>query len=135
MVAIIPVEIRMCIITAYEDGQTQEEIADRFEVSQSSVSRLIKKFSSDGHMMPAKREGAAPILTDEDYLVIREIVKNESDLTLLAISQRIEDQLGKCVSLTTVHRVLKKLNLRRKKKTRQASERDRPDIKKKSGLY
>jgi len=132
MVAIVPVEIRMCIITAYEDGQTQREIADRFDVSQSSVSRLINKFVSEGHIIPVKREGAAPILTDDDHLVIREIINNESDLTLLEISKRIEDRLGKSVSLTTVHRVLKKLNIRRKKKTRQASERDRPDIKKKS---
>lgn len=131
MVAKIPIEIRMCVITAYEDGQAQSEIADRFEVSQSSVSRLIRKFVAEGHVIPVKREGSTPILTDEDHSVIREIVKNENDLTLLEISKRIKDRLGKCVSQPTVHRVLKKLNLRRKKKTRQASERDRPDIKKK----
>lgn len=135
MVAKIPIEIRMCVITAYEDGQAQSEIADRFEVSQSSVSRLIRKFVAEGHVIPVKREGSTPILTDEDHSVIREIVKNENDLTLLEISKRIKDRLGKCVSQPTVHRVLKKLNLRRKKKTRQASERDRPDIKKKRVDY
>ncbi len=85
MVAIVPVETRMCIVTAYEDGQTQREIADRFDVYQSSVSRLIRQFVSEGHIIPVKREGSAPILTDEDHSVIKEIVKNKNNLTLLEI--------------------------------------------------
>lgn len=132
MVAIVPVEIRMCVIAAHEDGQTQGEIAERFDISQSSVSRLIRAFAEKGHIAPVKREGKTPVLTEDDLLVVKDIVKKESDLTLLEISKRIEDRLGKSVSQPTVFRVLKKLNLRRKKKTRQAAERDRPDVKKKS---
>ncbi len=37
MVAIAPIEIRTCIITAYQDGQFQRELADRLDVPQSSV--------------------------------------------------------------------------------------------------
>ena len=52
MVAPIPIVIRSGIITAHEDGQTQEEIAERFNISQPTVSRVIKKYLTEGHLVP-----------------------------------------------------------------------------------
>lgn len=135
MVAPVPMEIRACIITAHEDGETQEQIADRFNIRQPTVSRLIKKYYTEGHLVPGKQKGKSPILTQEDHPVIRSIVKKAPDLTLNEIANKIEELTGKKASIPTVCKVLKALNLRRKKKSRQASERERPDVKKKIRLH
>ena len=51
MVAPVAMELRACIVTAHEDGDTQDEIAERFNITQATVSRLLKKFYTEGHLV------------------------------------------------------------------------------------
>lgn len=133
MVTPISLDLRERIIVAYEEGDTQDEIADRFLVSQATVSRIIRLFESQGHVVPQKPGGKKPIINEEDYPFIKAIVNERPDMSLTEIAEKVSVGLGKpLLSQPTICRVLKKLNLKRKKKSRQASERDREDVKKKS---
>ena len=131
MASPIPMEIRACILEAHSNGATQLEIADQFEIAQSTVSKLIKKFSEDQHLLPRKAKGAEPLLTRDEYSVVKDIVDNQPDITLVGIKEQIQSKLGKSPGITTVWRIVKALNLKRKRKSRFASERDRNDVKKK----
>lgn len=131
MVAPVAMELRACIVTAHEDGETQDEIAERFNITQATVSRILKKFYTEGHLVPGKAKGRTPILTEGDAPVIRAIVSDQPDITLVDLGKRINRELGKVVSNPTLCKYLKRISLVRKKKSRQAAERERPDVKKK----
>ena len=45
MAAPIPIEFRACMLEAHFEGATQVEISERFNVSQSAVSKLLAKYS------------------------------------------------------------------------------------------
>lgn len=131
MVAPVAMDLRACIVTAYEDGDTQDEIAERFNITQATVSRLLKKFRTEGHLIPGKAKGRSRILTDDDAPVIRAIISEQPDLTLTDLAKEINNQLDKVVSNPTLCKHLKFMGLIRKKKSRQAAERERPDVQKK----
>ena len=135
MAAPTPMEIRACILEAHNDGCTQNDISDRYGVSQSTVSKLIGKYKRNQHILPGKAKGRAPLLSDDDCKTIRNIVKKKPDITLAGIQEQILIQLKKSVAITTVWEALNKLNLRRKRKSRYAEERNRDDVKKKKRLY
>lgn len=129
-----PIEVRACIIEAHNDGYTQNEISERFGVSQSTISKLIKKFTRDQHLLPGKAKGNTPLINKDEYETVRNIVREKPDITLAGVQEQISLRLKKSVSITTAWKVLDQLNLRRKKKSRYAEERDREDVKKKRRL-
>ena len=95
MASPIPMEIRACMLEAHNDGATQVEIAEQFNISQSTVSKLFKKFSEDQHLLPRKAKGATPLLTKEEYSVVRGIVEEQPDITIAGIREQIQLKLGK----------------------------------------
>ena len=85
MAAPTPMEIRACILEAHNDGCTQNDISDRYGVSQSTVSKLIGKYKRNQHILPGKAKGRAPLLSDDDCKTIRNIVKKKPDISLAGI--------------------------------------------------
>jgi len=134
MVSPTPMVVRACIIEAHNDGYTQIEISERYDISQSTVSKLIKKFTRDQHLLPGKAKGNAPLIKKDEYDTVRDIVREKPDITLAGVQEQILIRLNKSVSITTAWKLLDRLNLRRKKKSRYAEERDREDVKKKRRL-
>ena len=134
MVSPTPMVVRACIIEAHNDGYTQIEISERYDISQSTVSKLIKKFTRDRHLLPGKAKGNAPLIKKDEYDTVRDIVREKPDITLAGVQEQILIRLNKSVSITTAWKILDRLNLRRKKKSRYAEERDREDVKKKRRL-
>lgn len=135
MAAPIPIEIRACMLEAHFEGATQVEISERFNVSQSAVSKLLAKYERDQHLVPGKAKGAERIIHTSEHSIIRDIVREKPDITLAGIREEILHRLNKSVCITSVWNIVERLNLRRKRKSRYAEERDRPDIKKKKRLY
>jgi transposase len=132
MPAPLSLEIRSTIQELLECGITHEAIADDLSISRPAVSSLSRHIKKHGHIFPVKPPGNTPTLNDKDYPIIKRIVEEKPDLTLKDYAQEISEQTGKSLlSTPTICRVLKKLNLRLKKKSKYAEERDRSDIKKK----
>ena len=94
-------EVRACIIEAHHDGCTQIEIPQRYGVSQSTVSKLIKKFTKDQHLLPGKAKGNAPLIKKDGYKIVNDIVSEKPEITLAGIQEQIFIRLNKSVSITT----------------------------------
>src|SRR3954469_2584197 len=106
------------------DGSLRQ-IAGRFLVSVSFITRLLQLHRSTGSLEPRPHGGGNPaVLGPEDLEQLRELVQKQPDATLEELRQR----LGVSCSLMTISRALRKLGLPRKKKIPRSQEQDRPDV-------
>src|SRR3954464_2678832 len=118
--------LRQRIIDTVQGGDgTLGQIARRFLVSVSFITRLLQLHRSTGSLEPRPHGGGNPaVLSPEDLEQLRELVRKQPDATLEELRQR----LGVSCSLMTLSRALRKLGLPRKKKIPRAREQDRPDV-------
>src|SRR3954468_24056777 len=106
------------------DG-TIRQVAARFLVSFSFVTRLLQLYRSTGSVEPRPHGGGNPaVLTPEDLQRLREFIRQRPDATL----EECRTHLGASFSLMTISRALSRLGLPRKRKVPRAAERDRPDV-------
>jgi transposase len=109
------------------DGSVRQ-IASRFLVSVSFVTRLLQLHRTTGSVEPRPHGGGNPaVLGPEDGERLRELIRQQPDATLEECRQR----LGLSCSLMTISRALSKLGLPRKKKVPRAQEQDRPEVQEK----
>jgi transposase len=101
------------------------QIASRFLVSASFVTRLLQLHRTTGSVEPRRHGGGNPVvLGPEDLERLQELIRRQPDATLEECRQR----LGLSCSLMTISRALSKLGLPRKKKVPRAREQDRPEV-------
>src|SRR5258708_39850668 len=106
------------------DGSLRQ-IARRFLVSVSFITRLLQLHRSTGSLEPRPHGGGNPaVLGPEDLEQLRELVQKQPDATLEELRQR----LGVSCSLMTISRALRQLKLPRKKKVLHAQEQDNPEV-------
>ena len=119
-------DLRQRILDTVQGGDgTLGQIARRFLVSVSFVTRLLQLHRSTGSLEPRPHGGGNPaVLGPEDLEQLRELVRKQPDATLEELRQR----LGVSCSLMTISRALRKLELPRKKKIPRSQEQDRPDV-------
>jgi transposase len=110
--------------TAQRGEETVRQIAERFLVSVSFVTRLLQLHRSSGSVEPRPHGGGNPaVLTPEDLKRLREFIRERPDATL----QECAAHLGIACSLVTISRALNKLGLPRQKKVPRAAEQDSPE--------
>jgi transposase len=119
-------DLRKRILDTIQRGDgSLRQIARRFLVSVSFITRLLQLHRSTGSLEPRPHGGGnPPILSPEDLQQLRELVQKQPDATLEELRQR----LGVSCSLMTISRALCKLRLPRKKKIPRSQEQDRPDV-------
>jgi transposase len=119
-------DLRQRVLETVQSGEgSLRQIARRFLVSVSFVTRLLRTHRSTGSLEPKPHGGGNPaILTPEDLERLRGLVGQQPDATLEELRQR----LGASCSTMTISRALRKLGLPRKKKVPRAAEQDRPDV-------
>jgi transposase len=101
------------------------QIARRFLVSVSFVTRLVRTHRTTGALEPKPHGGGHPAaLGPEDLERLREVIRQQPDATLEECRQR----LGASCSTMAISRALSKLGLPRKKKIPRAQEQDRPEV-------
>ena len=111
--------------TARHGGATVKQIAERFLVSVSFVTRLLQLHRTTGSVAPRPHGGGHPaVLTPEDLQRLGELIRDRPDATL----EECRRHLGSACSLATISRALFGLGLPRKKKVPRAAEQDRPDV-------
>jgi transposase len=119
-------DLRKRILETVQRGDgSLRQIARRFLVSVSFVTRLLRLHRGTGSLEPKPHGGGNPaVLGPEDLERLRELVGQQPDATLEELRQR----LGASCSTMTISRALRKLGLPRKKKVPRAQEQDRPDV-------
>ena len=126
-----PVEMREKAVNAYLEGKgTQEEIADIFGISVSTLRRYLDRYESEGDVAPKPHPGRPPTLDEEDLQWIKGQVDAKADIELKELCDLLSQQNGKVVSVPTMCRACQQLDLRRKKKSYYAAEQDREEVKK-----
>jgi transposase len=101
------------------------QIAERFLVSISFVTRLLPLHRTTGSLEPRPHGGGHPaVLTPEDLQRLRQLTRDRPDATL----EECREHLGSSCSLATISRALSRLGLPRKKEVPRAAEQDRPEV-------
>src|SRR5437868_3074985 len=119
-------DLRERVAAAVEnlDGSFRQ-IARRFRVSLSFVTRLMRRRRQTGELAPRPHGGGrSPALDEPARRRLRQLLHKEPDLTLAELRQR----LGLSCSLVAIWRALRQMKITRKKKNLHHDERDRPDI-------
>jgi transposase len=119
-------DLRERIIAAVDrhDG-SRRQIADRFCVDVSTITRLLQLRRQTDSLQPRPRGGDQRSALDQAALRrLRHLVKEHPDATL----RQLREHLGVGGSLMIIWRALNKLGITRKKKTKHAAEQDRPDV-------
>jgi transposase len=119
-------DLRQRIVdTATRRDGTLRQIAERFLVSVSFVTRLLQLHRTTGSVEPRPHGGGQPaVLTPEDLERLRELIRDRPDATL----EECRRHLGSSCSLATISRALSQLGLPRKKKVPRAAEQDSPEV-------
>jgi transposase len=119
-------DLRKRILETVQRGDgSLRQIARRFLVSVSFVTRLLRLHRGTGALEPKPHGGGNPaVLGPEDLERLRELIRQQPDATLEELRQR----LGASCSTMTISRALRKLGLPRKKKVPRAQEQDRPEV-------
>src|SRR3954449_10124128 len=122
-------DLRQRVLDTVRRGEgSVRQIARRFLVSVSFVTRLLRTNRDTGALEPKPHGGGNPaVLTPEDLERLRALIRQQPDATLEECRQR----LGVSCSTMTISRALSRLGLPRKKKVPRAQEQDRPDVQEK----
>lgn len=121
-------DLRERVLDALEDDSSSLRVAARFGVSGSFVRKLRLRIQRGGSIDADHGGGRERIVVAEHAEAVREIVREKPDATLNEIRRELKKRTGLRVSEPTMSRTLRRLGLTQKRKTVQASERQRPEV-------
>jgi transposase len=111
------IDLRKKILEA-NDECTNDELAERFKISISTVKRIKQRYQRTGSIeVYVNRCGRKPKLDEQAYLVLKNIVATTPDLTLKEIANQLYQATKIVLKKSAVHNALKQLNFRYKKKS------------------
>lgn len=112
------VDLRQKIVDVYNQGEiSQRQLAERFQVSLSTVQRLLKRFYNGEDIAPKGHGGGhPPVLTAEQVEKVKELVESHNDATLEELCDLLTQTENVQVSRSTMGRIVQSLKLTRKKK-------------------
>ena len=110
-------DLRQRVVSAYENGvETILEVAERFEVSDSFIKKLLRRKRATGTIAPVGHRGGQPRrLSDKHRKWLLKTVLAQPDITLGELQERLLREKNLSASVPTLCRELRALNLRRKK--------------------
>jgi transposase len=119
-------DLRKRIIATVERGEgSLRQIAARFLVSLSFVTRLLRHYRTTGSLAPKPHGGGRPpALRPAQLKRLRALIRKKPDATL----GELRRGLGVACSTMAISRALRKLKITRKKKVLHAQERDDPEV-------
>ena len=112
-------DLRRKIIEAkHKTNESIGQLAERFGVSYSFVSRLLKRYEATASVEPEPHGGGKPpLLNSQQIEILEQLVQEDNDATLQELSVRLAERTGVKASLSTICRFLQRRELTRKKKT------------------
>jgi transposase len=122
---------RVAAAVDHHEGSLRE-IARRFRVSLSFVTRLLAKRRRTRSLAPRPHGGGhPPALNRAGLSRLRRLVRKQPDATLEELASRV----GVRCSRMAIFRALLKLRITRKKKSLHAQERDTPRVRRKRKVF
>ena len=110
-------DLRQRVVVAYENGvETILEVAERFEVSDSFIKKLLRRKRATGDIAPIGHRGGQPKrLSEQHRKWLLRIVLAVPDITLEDLRAELLKEHRVSASVPTLSRELRALDLRRKK--------------------
>lgn len=110
-------DLRQKIVDAYVEGNTsQRQIAQQFRVAYSFVRKLVKQYRETGEIAPKQRTEQTPTKLSVAHLeILATIVESNNDATLAELCDLLDQRVGVRIGVSTMFRMLEKLNLTLKK--------------------
>jgi len=126
-------DLRERVAAAIDEGEGSErQIAKRFRVSVSFVTRLLQRRRDAGTLAPKPHGGGPrPVLGFPEQVRLAMLIAEHPDATL----NQLKEWGGFACTLTTLWRTLRRFRLTYKKKTLHAGERDTPEVQAKRRRY
>ena len=126
-------DLRERVAAVIDEGEgSQRQVAKRFRVSVSFVTRLLQRRRDAGTLAPKPHGGGPrPVLGFPEQVRLAMLIAEHPD----AILNQLKEWGGFACTLTTIWRTLRRFRLTYKKKTLHASERDDPEVQAKRRRY
>lgn len=124
-------DLRERIVAAYkQDKISRPKLAQRFNISVSSVNRYIE-LEKMGDLTPKiGAKGRPGKIDDQGYALIKSMIEKNPTITLEELSHMFYKKKRIKVGLSILSRACQELELNRKKLSRYALEREREEVKK-----
>lgn len=105
------------VVRAYDEGEgSQRQLARRFRVSLAFIQKMRRRLRDTGNPAATRHTGGRQPLLDADSLaLIARLIREQNDLTLAELCERVSDERGVRVSVPTMYRALRRLGLPHKK--------------------
>ena len=114
----LSLDLRKRIVEAFEQGEgSRRTLSTRFGVGEATVQRLLRLKRTTGSLEPKPSGGSTPIVSEEVLPRFVAWLDEDCDLTQDELAQRFEQETGQAISQPTVSRVLKRLEITRKKRS------------------
>ena len=111
------VDLRERIIKAWQAGHSQAVIADRYEVSLSTVKRLIRQYKREGHVKPKQRtQWRQQIGTEAQLAALEAQLAAYPDSTIAHHMELWEANHQEKISYSTMWRAIQRVKWTRKKR-------------------
>jgi transposase len=111
-------DLRERAVAAAQTGDsTRAEVAERFGIHEATLYGWLRRQREAGTLEPRPRGGGRqPSLDDAGMQQLRAIVRAQNDRTLAEYIALVEERTGVKMSKSAMDRVLRKLDLTRKKR-------------------
>ena len=111
-------DFRQKILETYERTPiSQRQLAKRFSVTLSFLQKLLKQYRLTGNIAPRPHGGGGELkLTTEQLEILVDLIETHNDATLAELCQLLASKTGVHISVATMGRMTKRLNLTVKKK-------------------
>jgi transposase len=121
-------DLRRRIVRAVEKGSSIRQAAARYEISPSAAVKLMGRLRETGSVRPGRIGGHRRPVLEPHQDLLRSLVEAKSGITLAEIQTELRTRGIEVQALSTIHLMLKRMDLTHKKKTLRAAEQDRPDV-------
>lgn len=127
------IDFRKKILATYLNKEgTNQEIADRFKISVSTVKRIGRRYRSTGKIeLYLHKVGRKPKITNDVVKVLRQTIQITPDASLVEMRALLAKKCNIKVSIQAIYYALKRIKLTHKKKSLYAMQKDSDENKKK----
>jgi transposase len=110
-------DLRQRVVQAYEQGKDPiAQLAARFGVGPTFVKKMLRQHRETGDLAPRPRRGGRrPALSPKQRQLLRRKVEREQDISLAELQTYLRETAQVEAHVSTISRVLKTLDLPRKK--------------------
>jgi transposase len=109
-------DLRQRVLDACQEGQSEKQVAKRFQISLSSVQRYKRAYRQHQTLQPKPFPGRTPKLQEHHKEAFLDLVASRSDWTLQSISQAWQKETGVSLSVSVLSDTCKRWHITLKKR-------------------